>query len=140
MIAAGCGPIPGIRGRIPDSEVDETARIWAIVESAHSELLDVVKELFGMVNEDRRLWSQLDEFRAERARLHAELEREVARGIGVQGGGEDAADDEIDSGVPATFIQHRRMAVHMRQVAKASLEKPLEDIRRANDVIASLRA
>jgi acetylornithine deacetylase/succinyl-diaminopimelate desuccinylase-like protein len=93
-----------------------------------------------MVNEDRRLSSQLDELRAERARLQAELEREVARGIGVQGGVEDAADDEIDSRVLATFIQLRRMAVHMRQVAEASLEKAFEDLRRADDVIASLRA
>jgi hypothetical protein len=140
MIAVGCGPIPGIRERIPDSEVSETARILAIVESAHSELLDVVKELFGMVNEDRTLSSQLDELRAERARLQAELGREVARGIGVQGGGEDAADDEIDSGVLATFILLRRIAVHMRKIAEASLEEAPEGLCRANDVTASLRA
>jgi hypothetical protein len=83
MVAAGYEPIPGIRRRIPDSEVNETARIWAIVESAHPELLDVVRQLVGMVNEDRRLSSQLDDIRVEKARLQAELEREFARRIGV---------------------------------------------------------
>jgi hypothetical protein len=140
MIAVGYAPIHGIPGRIPDSEVNETARIWAMVVSAPPEMLDVVRQLFGMVNEDRRLSSRLDGLRAERARLHAELEREVARGIGFEGGGEDAADDEIDCGVLTTFIQLRRIAVHRREVAEASLEKTLEDLRRANDVIASLRA
>jgi hypothetical protein len=57
MIAVGYEPIPGIRRRIPDSDVNETSRIWAIVESAHPELLDVVRQLFGTVNEDRRLSS-----------------------------------------------------------------------------------
>jgi hypothetical protein len=55
MVAVGYEPIPGIRGRNPDSEVNETARIWAIVESAHSELLDVIRQLFGMGNEYRKL-------------------------------------------------------------------------------------
>jgi hypothetical protein len=140
MIAVGYAPIHGIPGRIPDSEVNETARIWAIVESAHPEMLNVVRRLSGMVDEARILSSQMDELRAEIARLQAELKREVPRGIGDQGGGEDSANDEIDSGVMATFIQLWRMAVHRREVAEASLEKALEDRRRANDVNAQLRA
>jgi hypothetical protein len=83
MIAVGCGPIPGIRGRTPDGEWNEAA----IVEWAQSELLDVVKALCGMVNEDRRLSSQLDELMTEMARLHAELEREIARGMAFKAEG-----------------------------------------------------
>jgi hypothetical protein len=50
MIAVGDAPIHGIPGRIPDSEVNEMARIWAIVASAHPYMLDVVRQIFVMVD------------------------------------------------------------------------------------------
>jgi NAD-specific glutamate dehydrogenase len=140
MIAVGYAPIHGIPGRIPDGEVNETVRIWAIVQSAHPELLDVVKQLFAMVKENHRLSSQLEELRAERTRLQAELEREVRGETGVHGGGGASADGEIDIGLLATFIDLRRMAVHGRQVMEARLERALEDLRRAVDETTSLRA
>jgi hypothetical protein len=43
-IAVGYAPIHGIPGRIPDREVNETARILAIVELAPPEMLDVVRQ------------------------------------------------------------------------------------------------
>jgi hypothetical protein len=57
MIAVGYAPIHGVPGRLPESEVSETGRIWAIVQSAHPEQLDVVKQLVGMVKENHWLWS-----------------------------------------------------------------------------------
>jgi hypothetical protein len=140
MIAVGYAPIHGIPGRIPDSEVNETVRIWAIVQSAHPELLDVVKWLFAMVKENHRLSSQPEQLRAERTRLQAELEREARRETGVHGRGGASADGEIDIGLLATFIDLRRMAVHGRQGMDARLEKAVEDLRRAVDETTSLRA
>jgi hypothetical protein len=140
MIAVGYGPIPGIRGRIPDFEVNEAARIWGIVESAHPELLDVVKQLLGMVNDYRILSSERGELRAERARLRAWIRTEVRRESGVRGGGGASADGESDSGLFATVNDLGRVAVRRRRVVEARLGKPMEDLRRAIDVTTSLRA
>jgi hypothetical protein len=57
MIAVGYAPIDGVPGRIPDGNVNEAVGNWAIVQSAHPELLDVVKQLFAMVKENQRLSS-----------------------------------------------------------------------------------
>jgi hypothetical protein len=70
------------------------AWIWAIVGSAHPQMLDVVRQIFVMVGENRRLSSWLDGLKAERARLQAELGNEVRGGSGVQGGGGAGADAE----------------------------------------------
>jgi hypothetical protein len=83
VIAVGHAPIHGIPGRISDSEVNETARIWVIVESAPHELLHVVRQLFGMVNDYRILSNEMGELKAERARLQGELRSEVRRESGV---------------------------------------------------------
>jgi hypothetical protein len=70
IMAAAREPLPVFAGRTPASEVNERARIWAIVESAHPELL-------WMVSENGRLSGELVKLKSERARLQAELEREV---------------------------------------------------------------
>jgi hypothetical protein len=59
---------------------------------------------------------------------------------GVQGGDGAIADREIGSGLLATAIDRGRMAARRRQVMEARFEKPVEDLRRAIDVTARLRA
>jgi hypothetical protein len=55
MIAVGYAPIHGVAGRLPGGEVNETVRVWAIVQSAHPRLLYMVKQLFAMVKDSHRL-------------------------------------------------------------------------------------
>jgi hypothetical protein len=50
MISIGYALIHGIPVRSPDSEVNQMARICAIVESAHPQMLDAVRQIFVMVD------------------------------------------------------------------------------------------
>jgi hypothetical protein len=66
-IAVGHAPIHGIPGRIAVCEMNETARIWVIVESARHEQLDVVKQQNGMVNDYRIFSTEVGELKAGRS-------------------------------------------------------------------------
>jgi hypothetical protein len=49
IVAVGCAPIPGLRGRSPDGEVKEAGRMWGIVESAHPDMVRQIVEPAGRV-------------------------------------------------------------------------------------------
>jgi chromosome segregation ATPase len=94
------------------------------------------------LKENDRLPNQLEELRAERRRLQAELEREVRRETGVHGGGGASADGEIDrASWPLSSTSGGWLSLAAgRQVMEAILDKAQEDLRRAVDETTSLRA